>query len=239
MSPVTSACLCPLKLSLAPPRCPHPHLGASPPASPVTCAQDGGGRSCPILGWLGPCASVSPSVTGLPWDGGTSRTLGEEEPLWPPRGDKDVATSPKEHGMKLEAPGIEARVSHLPPHPCHRHSYPKSPFIPEFVTPLSPSPGRGGRSGCGHPTSLCGRRGGGWGSSSARVPPAQLRLVTICRSLFFFSINLVGSKVVASGTLPRGTFQSRREGTTHLRLRTSVSSMSRSWAARSSSRRCW
>lgn len=110
---------------------------------------------------------------------------------------------PREHGMKLEAPGIEARVSHLPPHPHHRHSYPGSPFIPKFVTLLSPIPGRGGRSGYGHPTSLCGRRGGGWGISSARVPPAQLRLVTICRSLFFFSINLVGSRVVALGTLPQ------------------------------------
>lgn len=141
-----------------PQKCPHP--GASPPDSPDTCAQDGGGQSCPILGRLGPCASVSPSVTGLPWDGGTWRTLGEEEPLWPPHGDKDVATSPREHGMKLEAPGIEARASHLPPHPRHRHSY---PFIPKFVTLLSPSPGRGGRSRCDHPTSLCGRRGGGWG----------------------------------------------------------------------------
>lgn len=146
---------------------------ASPPASPDTCAQDGGGWSCLILGQLGPCASVSPSVMGLPWDGGTLRTLGEEEPLWPPCGDKDVAMSPRERGMKLEAPGIEARASHLPPHPHHRHSYPRPPFIPEFVTLLSPSPGRGGRSGCGHPTSLCGRRGGGWGSSSALSPSSS------------------------------------------------------------------
>lgn len=39
----------------------------------------------------------------------------------------------------------------------------------------------------------------------AHVHPAQLRLVTICRSLFFFSINLVGSKAVALGTLLKGT----------------------------------
>lgn len=50
------------------------------------------------------------------------------------------------------------------------------------------------------------------GPQCARVHPAQLRLVTICRSLFFFSINLVESRVVALGTLLKGTTQSTGKG---------------------------
>lgn len=49
-----------------PPNSPlRPHPGASLPADLVPCPQDGGGRTCSILGWLGIRASVSPSVVGL------------------------------------------------------------------------------------------------------------------------------------------------------------------------------
>lgn len=118
----------------------------------------------------------------------------------------------------------------------------KSPFVPTFVPSLSPSPGHGGVQL--QPPHLPLQQERRWQERSttgwrAPVHPPQLRLVTICRSLFFFSINLVGSRAMALRAHPKRHLLRPQGGDTHLRLRTSVSSMSLSWAARSSSRRCW
>lgn len=143
------------------PLCPHPCASLSP-----------GGRwlVLPHPGPAGyPCLSFPVRHrayhTSLPWGCGTQRMEGEKGPWWLPLGDQDVATSPRGHGMKLEAPGIYTRASRLPPHPDGETSQaelPKVPFCPHIchVTISRPWVCVGSRSS--HPTSL-GSRGGGGG----------------------------------------------------------------------------
>lgn len=140
----------------------------------------------------------------------------------------------------------EPPTSHLPlAEKHHRQSYPKSPFVCRFVTLLSTRP-------------RCGRDGPDPATPPPEVVAAEEEVVGKIHS------RLVGSYPSSSAAfgdhLPvsllllhqPGWEQSSglrnpvemdvpkpQRGETHLRLRTSVSSIRRSWAARSSSRRCW
>lgn len=170
---------------------------------------------------------------------------GEEEPWWPPLGDKDVATSPRGHGMKLEAPGIYTGASCLPPHPDGETSQaelPEVPFCPQICHVTVTRPRVWGRSRSGHPTPLA--------AGEEEVGKVHSRLAGSCpsRSAAFgdhlpVPLLLLHQPGGEEGGGLRDPFKrdlpKPRGGDTHLRLRTSVSSMSRSWAARSSSSRCW
>lgn len=159
-----------------------------------------------------------------------------------PMGTGSQPPTPGDMGRSQRCPGftLEHATSCLAPmEKCHRQSYPKSPFVPRFVTPLSPSPSRG------------------W----VWIRPPHLPLQ---RERRWLGGAMVGSHSTSSAAFgdhlpvpllllhqpggeqgdglrdpPERDLLKPRGGDTHLRLRTSVSSMSRSWAARSSSRRCW
>lgn len=127
------------------------------------------------------------------------------------------------HGHELQGTWDEARGTRdlhqsIPPPASPRQRTTQSPLSsPNLSRCCHPAPGVGGGVQI-QPPHLPLRRERRWQGRSAagqqaRVHPAQLRLVTICRSLFFFSINLVGSRLVALRTLPRGTSRSHGKGT--------------------------
>lgn len=125
---------------------------------------------------------------------------------------------------------------------CHRQSYPKSPFVPKFVTPLLLSPrcvgGRGVQIRPPHLTSQQERR---WqGRSAVGSHPSSSTAFGDHLPVPLLLLHQPGRE--QGGGLrdpPERDLLKPRGWDTHLRLRTSVSSMSRSWAARNSSRRCW
>lgn len=127
-----------------------------------------------------------------------------------------------------------------PAEKCHRQSYLTSPFVPKFATSLSSSPGQvGGVWIWPPPPPFAAREEAAGGSMVGSCPSRSAAFGDHLPVPLLLLHQPGGEQGGGLGDPPERDHLKAQGRDTHLRLRTSVSSMSRSWAARNSSRRCW